>query len=126
MVCAVTFGGLDNPLYKSQMLLCVFLESITTCHSYWKLRFGCILLININLCLPCVNCCIDPLMKTIKSSQACFSRRQIHIKSGQCSSTNYLQAKIRSEEDKHLQFLHWTVPDERISSQRVKASSGPC
>jgi len=35
-------------------------------------------------------------------------------KAGQCSSTNYLQAKIRSVEDKHLQTLHWTVPDRGL------------
>lgn len=56
---------------------------------------------------------------------ACLSRYQPYIKPGQCSSTNYLLAKI-SLEDKHLQTLHWTVPDERITSQRAKASSGPC
>lgn len=73
-----------------------------------------------------VNSYINLLIKMPKSTEACLSRYQPYIKPGQCSSTNYLLAKISSLEDKHLQTLHWTVPDERITSQRAKASSGPC
>ncbi len=72
-----------------------------------------------------VNSYTNLLIKMSKSTEACLSRYQPYIKPGQCSSANYLLAKI-SLEDKHLQTLRWTVPDERITSQRAKASSGPC
>lgn len=49
-----------------------------------------------------VNSYIILLIKMPKSTEACLSKNQPYIKPEQCSSTNYLLAKISSLEDKHL------------------------